>query len=205
MESVRLFTLHISLLVSQNAGNTHWVISRSACCLSYASDKHWPLRNVHFFNTDLWDTAELHRIMPIAMYDYSLWWRAMTTNKNKLEPSMSLCQDLVDFIPFYEFPWDSRSHHGRLESLVITCTHLCWNYSDSHLWRQGFLLGGERPSTGRWWSQENRSCQDDWDTLPVDCWRPGIWWWDSWCSSRYHCYGWVCRYWCQCCEWAWQY
>ena len=41
--------------------------------------------------------------------------------------------------------------------------------------------------------------------LPVDCSRPGIWWWDSWCSSRCHCYGWVCRYWCQCCEWAWQY
>ena len=40
--------------------------------------------------------------------------------------------------------------------------------------------------------------------LSVDCWRPGIWW-DSWCSSRCHCYGWVCRYWCQCCEWAWQY
>ena len=48
-----------------------------------------------------------------------------------------------------EFPWGSRSHHGRLESLVITCTHLCWKHSDSHLWRQSFLLGGERPSTGR--------------------------------------------------------
>ena len=97
------FTLHISLLVSQNAGNTHLVISRPACCLSYASDKHWPLRNVNFVNTDLWDTAKLHRIMSIAMYDYSLWWRAMTTNKNKSEPSMSLCQDLVDFIPFVSF------------------------------------------------------------------------------------------------------
>ena len=48
-----------------------------------------------------------------------------------------------------EFPWGIRSHHGRLESLVITCTHLWWKHSDSHLWRQGFLLGGERPSTGR--------------------------------------------------------
>ena len=41
--------------------------------------------------------------------------------------------------------------------------------------------------------------------LPVDCLRPGIWWWDAWCSSRCHCNGWVCRHWCQCCEWAWQY
>ena len=103
VESVLAFTLHISLLVSQNAGNTHRVISRPACCLSYVNDKHWPLRNVHFVNTDLWDTAKLHRIMSIAMYDYSLCWRAMTTNKNKSEPSMSLCQDLVDFIPFVSF------------------------------------------------------------------------------------------------------
>ena len=27
----------------------------------------------------------------------------MTTNQNKSEPSMSLCQDLVDFIPFVSF------------------------------------------------------------------------------------------------------
>ena len=70
------------------------------CYLSYASDKHWPYRNVHFVNTDLWDTDKLRSIMHIIMYDYLLLWRAMTTYKNKSEPSMSLCQDLVDFIPF---------------------------------------------------------------------------------------------------------
>ena len=74
VESVLVFTLHISLLVSQNAGNTHRVISRPVCCLSYANDKHWPLTNVHSVNSDLWDTAKLHKIMSIAMYDYSLWW-----------------------------------------------------------------------------------------------------------------------------------
>ena len=52
---------------------------------------------------EMWDTAKLHRIMSIAIYDCSLWWRAMTTNKNKSEPNMSLCQDLVDFIPFVSF------------------------------------------------------------------------------------------------------
>ena len=59
---------------------------------------------------------------------------------------------LGGFHTLCEFHWGSRSHHGRLVSLVITCTHSCWKHSDSHLWRQGFLLGGERPSTGRWWS-----------------------------------------------------
>ena len=76
---------------------------RGQCAVYLASEKHWHLRNVHFVNTDLWDTAKLHRIMSIAMYDYSLWWRAMTTNKNKSEPSVSMCQDLVDFIPFVSF------------------------------------------------------------------------------------------------------
>ena len=57
---------------------------------------------------------------------------------------------LGGFHTLCEFPWGSRSHHGRLESVVITCTHLCRKHSDSHLWRQCFLLGGERPSNGRW-------------------------------------------------------
>ena len=101
VESVLVFTLHISLLVSQNAGNTHRVISRPACCLSYASDKHWSLRNVHFVNTDLWDMQSSIESCPspCMIIQYGAW----PPTKINQKPIMSLHQDLVDFIPFVSF------------------------------------------------------------------------------------------------------
>ena len=117
--SVRLNSQRYEILEAQDCTDPtapldlQWKVSFPACCLSYASDKHWPLRNVHFVNTDLWDTVHL----------------------------------LAD---------------DDLKKIVAAK-----------------IIGMP---------------------LPVDCWRAGIWWWDSWCSSRCHCYGWVCRYWCQCCE-----
>ena len=191
--SLKMQAIHIGSYPGQRAVNLN------------ASDKHWPLRNVHFVNTDLWDTAKFHRIMSIAMYDYSLWWRAVTTNENKSERSMSLCQDLVDFILFVSFlkVVDHTMAGWSLWSLLAltyaenTMTHI-FGGKVSYWVVRGHLLadnGLEKIVAAKMIGMP----------LPVDCWRPGIWWWDSWCSSRYHCYEWVCRYWCQCCEWAWQY
>ena len=113
----------------------------------------------------------------------------MTTNKNKSEPSMSLCQD---FHILCEFPWSSRSHHGRLEFWSL----LALTYAENTVTH---IFGDKVP----YWVVRGHLLADD-DLkktvpakmigmpLPVDCWRTGIWWWDSWCSSRCHCYGYEC-------------
>ena len=157
---------------------------------------------MHFVNTDLWDTAKLHIIMSIAMYDYSSWWRSMTTNKNKSEPSMSLCQDLVDFIPFVSFL--------EVVDHIMAVVRVFGHYLHSLMLKTQWLTSLEaRFLTGWWgaiyWQMKIVAAKMIGMPLTVDCWRPGIWWWDYWCSSRSHCCGWVCRYWCQCREWAWQY
>ena len=159
---------------------------------------------MHFVNTDLWDTAKLYSIIPIVMCDYSLWWRAMTTSKHKSEPSMSLCQDLEDSIPCVSFleVVDLIMAGYSLWSLLAltyaenTVTHI-FGGTVSYRVVRGHLLADDDLN-------KIVAAKMLGMPLPVDCWRPGIWWWDSWCSSRCHCYGWVCRYWCQSCEWAWQ-
>ena len=58
-------------------------------CPSYASDRHWPLRNVgHCVNTDLCDTAKCYSTISIFIFDQILWQMAMITIKNKPEPSL---------------------------------------------------------------------------------------------------------------------
>ena len=89
-------------------------------------DRHWPWRN-----TDRCDTAKHCSTMFIFMYDYPLWWKSIIIIKNKPESS-----NLHGIVLRLSYPY--TSHHGRLESLVITGTYLCWKHIDPHLKRQWF-------------------------------------------------------------------
>ena len=101
-------------------------------------DRHWPWRN-----TDLCDTAKCYSTMFIFMYDHPLCWKSIIIIKNKQEPSNLHCIVLrLDGFHTLKFAWGSGSHHGGLESLVITFT-----YAENTVTH---ILGGNVSCTG-WW------------------------------------------------------
>ena len=129
-------------------------------------DRHWPWRNTERYNT-----------MFIFMYDHPLWWKSIIIIKNKQSHLHGIVIRLGGFSHHYKFTWGSGSHHGRLESLVITCTQLCWKHSDPNLRRQCFL---------HMMAKDHLLEDDGLDKTiaakmlgmlpPVDCWGLGSWW-----------------------------
>ena len=87
-------------------------------------DRHWPWRN-----TDLCDTAKRYSTMFIFMYDHPSWW------KSRAKQPARHCAMTWWNSHHYKFTWGCGSHHDRLESLVMTCTYLCWKHMDPHLRR----------------------------------------------------------------------
>ena len=89
VENVLVVSLSTPSLVCWNAGHTQGLTSMLVLCPSYASGRHWPLRNVgHCVNTDLCDTAKCYSTMSIFNFDQPLWQMAITTIKNKPEPNL---------------------------------------------------------------------------------------------------------------------
>ena len=89
VENVLVVSLSTPSLVCWNAGHTQGLTSRLVICPSYASGRHWPLRNIgHCVNTDLCDTVKCYSTMSIFNFDQLLWQMAMRTIKNKPEPSL---------------------------------------------------------------------------------------------------------------------
>ena len=129
MESV----IQTSFLVSQKASSTQRLTFRPECCLSYAMKDTDPGETLIF--AILPNTA-----VPCSSICMIILYGGSPLSSSRINQShttcMALCQDLVDFTPLWIY---LRSHHGRLESLGITCTYLCWKHSDPHLRRQCFL------------------------------------------------------------------
>ena len=131
--------LPTSFLVSQKASSTQGLTFRPVCWLSYAMididpGGNWSLRycravqyHVNFY---VWSS-----FMEEVHYHYQEQTRA--------KPSAWHCAKTWWISHPYKFTWGSGSHHGRLESLVITCTYLCENTLTQ-------ILGGTVSYTG-WW------------------------------------------------------
>ena len=123
-----------SFLVSRKVSSTQRFTFRPVCCLSYA-----------MIDIDPWETL-ISVILPSTAVPCSslciiiLYGGSLLSSSSRINQSQATCMalwwDLVDFTPLWIY---LRSHHGRLESLVVTCTYLCWKHSDPHLRRQYFL------------------------------------------------------------------
>ena len=89
VENILVVSLSTPSLVCWNAGHTQGLTSRLVICPSYASGRHWPLRNIgHCVNTDLCDTVKCYSTMSIFNFDQLLWQMAIRTIKNKPERSL---------------------------------------------------------------------------------------------------------------------
>ena len=158
VENVLVGSLSTPSLVCSNASHTQGFTPRPVFCPSYASGKHWPLRNVgHCVNTDLCDTAKCYSTMWSFTFDQPLWRMAMITIKNKPEPSVHGIRGFHTPVSYLE----AVSGSGLLSLLAFDHWDSLWSrdYWEPGSWSWNYLYRSRWQCHGwrcRYWYQ---SCE----------------------------------------------
>ena len=139
--------LPTSFLVSQNPSSTQGFTFRPVCCLSYAMIDIGP-GDILIFAILPSATVPCSSLCMIILYGGS----PIIIIKNKPEPSNLHCtvlrldgfHTLKICLGLWITSWRVRVFGQYF--------YLCWKYGDTSLESMFLTQGGERPSTGRWWS-----------------------------------------------------